>query len=186
VFFEANGTPLTPGNFSSTGGEVRNQPKLAAADGVSTAAPGFNPFFGTSAAAPHAAAIAALLLENSDLTPAGFEQVVAATALDIEAASFDRDSGHGIVEALALVNVTLPGGLGGTPPECTVDDLTLTGDPNDGPQTFRACESITASAGQFDDLTLIAYDTVADVGGRIILGAGFHSAGPLALRTTSP
>jgi hypothetical protein len=187
VFFEADGTPYTPGDLSSSGGVVRLQPKIAAADGVSTAAPGFDPFFGTSAAAPHAAAIAALLLESSNITSDGLDQLFAATSLDIEAPGFDRDSGHGIAQALALVSVTLPGGLGGTPPECAIDRLELTGDPNDGPQTFRACEEIDARAGQFDDLTLVAYDTSGPgVPGRIVLGAGFRSGGPLELRTQAP
>ncbi len=63
IFFEADGTPITAGNFSSTGGRVLQKPDLAAADGVSTSTPGFSTFKGTSAAAPHAAAIAALMLE---------------------------------------------------------------------------------------------------------------------------
>jgi subtilisin family serine protease len=71
IFFQEDGTPITPGNFLSTGGELRLKPDLAAADGVSTATPGFSPFYGTSAAAPHAAALAALLLEaDPTLTPA--------------------------------------------------------------------------------------------------------------------
>jgi hypothetical protein len=61
VFFDADGTPFTPGNFSSSGGVVRQKPDITAADGVMTATPGFNPFFGTSASAPHAAAIAGLM-----------------------------------------------------------------------------------------------------------------------------
>src|SRR5205814_439516 len=61
VFFQANGTPITPGNFSSSGGTVRQKPDITAADDVTTDVPGFAPFFGTSAAAPHAAAIAALV-----------------------------------------------------------------------------------------------------------------------------
>ena len=65
MFSEANGTPITPGNFSSTGGRVLQKPDLAAADGVSTSTPGFSTFYGTSAAAPHAAGIAALMLEAS-------------------------------------------------------------------------------------------------------------------------
>ncbi|HET7293421.1 MAG TPA: S8 family serine peptidase, partial [Vicinamibacteria bacterium] len=64
IFFDSDGA-LLPGapasNFSASGGVVRQKPDLAAADGVSTATPGFNPFYGTSAAAPHAAAIAALV-----------------------------------------------------------------------------------------------------------------------------
>ena len=31
VFFQANGTPITPGNFSSTGGAVRQKPDITAA-----------------------------------------------------------------------------------------------------------------------------------------------------------
>jgi subtilisin family serine protease len=145
MFYDETGTPYTPGNFLATGGAVRQQPKVTAADGVSCAAPGFNPFFGTSAAAPHAAAIAALVMENSNLTPSGFEQLIIATALDIEAAGFDRDSGSGILMAQAAVNTTLPTGVGS--PECGAITITLSGDPNDGPQTFRACNSITAGDG---------------------------------------
>ena len=47
------------------------KPDLAAADGVATSVPGFTSFFGTSAAAPHAAAVAALVLSgNPGATPA--------------------------------------------------------------------------------------------------------------------
>ena len=186
VFFDEIGTPITPGNFSSTGGEVRQHPKVTAADGVATAAPGFNPFFGTSAAAPHAAAIAALVQQHSNLTPSGLEQVFAATALDIEATGNDRDSGHGILHALAAVSTVLPTGVGSSPPECFVGDLTLVGGANDGPQTFRACNSISASEGSFDDVTLIAFETVSLTPGTVLLGNGFTSAGPLAIRTTDP
>ena len=64
MFFQADGTPYTPGNFSSTGGIVRQTPVITAADGVSITGFGFQdgPFYGTSAAAPHAAAIAALVM----------------------------------------------------------------------------------------------------------------------------
>src|SRR5204862_7502843 len=58
IFFQANGVPITPGNLSSTGGTVLAKPDITAADGVSITGVGNfpNPFFGTSAAAPHAAA----------------------------------------------------------------------------------------------------------------------------------
>ncbi|MCW2647794.1 MAG: putative subtilase-family protease, partial [Pseudonocardiales bacterium] len=65
VFFNADGMPITPGNFSASGGTVRQKPDVTAADGVSTSVDGFAPFFGTSAAAPHAAAIAALVLSGN-------------------------------------------------------------------------------------------------------------------------
>jgi hypothetical protein len=100
LFFNPDSSPITPGNFSSTGGLLRQKPDVAAADGVSCAAPGFNPFFGTSAAAPHAAAIAALLLSlKPAATPAQIRAALTSSALDIEAAGVDRDSGAGIVMA---------------------------------------------------------------------------------------
>lgn len=159
VFYRADGTPITPGDFSSTGGLVRFKPDITAADGVSTATPGFNPFFGTSAAAPHAAAIAALVLEDANLTPQGMRAVFAAGALDIEAPGPDRDSGFGIVDALVSAGATSP-----TSMTCYVDDLVLTGVPNDGPQTFRACNSITTIDGTFSDVTGIAPNIVFENG----------------------
>ena len=63
MFFEPDGAAITAGNFSSTGGELLQKPDLAAATCVTTATPGFSTFCGTSAAAPHAAAIGALMLE---------------------------------------------------------------------------------------------------------------------------
>lgn len=110
VFYEADGTPITPDNFiiggAVPGGAVRQKPDITAADDVATDTPGFDSFSGTSAAAPHAAAIAALLLE-ADLTrfasptrsAARVKSAMTSTALDIEAAGIDRDSGVGIVMA---------------------------------------------------------------------------------------
>ena len=54
LFFNPDSSPITPGDFSSTGGLIRQKDDIAAADGVSCAAPGFATFFGTSAASPHA------------------------------------------------------------------------------------------------------------------------------------
>jgi hypothetical protein len=102
LFFRPDGTPYTPGNFSSTGGIVRQKPDITAADGgVVSGAGGFsNPFFGTSAAAPHAAAIAALVLDGKPgIMPAQVRSALAASAIDIEAPGIDRDSGVGIIMA---------------------------------------------------------------------------------------
>lgn len=101
MFYQPNGTPYTAGNFSSTGGQVFDKPDITAADGVSTTVTGFTSFFGTSAAAPHAAAIAAMLrCYNPALTPAEVRALMVSTSLDIEQAGFDRDSGSGIVMGL--------------------------------------------------------------------------------------
>ena len=61
ILYNANSTPITPGNVSSTGGVLRQKPDITAADGMLTGAGLPIPFSGTSAAAPHAAAIAGLL-----------------------------------------------------------------------------------------------------------------------------
>ena len=100
---------MTPGNFSSTGGAVFQKPDITAADDVTTDVPGFAHFKGTSAAAPHAAAIAALLKSyNTNLTALQIRTVLTNTALDIMAAGIDRDSGAGIVMALAALQATEP------------------------------------------------------------------------------
>jgi hypothetical protein len=113
VFFNADGSPITPGNFSSTGGTVRNKPDITGADGVHTTLPagsGLNPFFGTSAAAPSAASVAALVKSsNPALTQADIRNALTSSAIDIMAPGYDRDSGNGIVmawEALSFLGTT--------------------------------------------------------------------------------
>jgi uncharacterized repeat protein (TIGR01451 family) len=105
VILDPAGAELTPGNRTSTGGTVRQKPDITAADGVSTAAPGFNPFYGTSAAAPHAAALAALCKSAvPSITPAALRTALTSSAIDIETAGVDRDTGAGIVMAHAFLN----------------------------------------------------------------------------------
>ncbi len=103
VFYNVNGTPITPGDLTSTGGFVRRKPDITAADGVVTTLPpfsGLNPFYGTSAAAPHAAAIGALLKSfNPTLTTRQIRNILTSTALDNEAPGYDYNAGYGIVMA---------------------------------------------------------------------------------------
>ena len=104
IILDPTGAELTPGNRTSTGGVLRQKPDITAADGVATAAPGFNPFYGTSAAAPHAAAIAALVKSAVPaITPAQLRTALVSSAIDIEAAGTDRDTGVGIVMAEAAL-----------------------------------------------------------------------------------
>lgn len=128
LFYQPDGTPFTPGNVSSTGGITRQKPDITATDQVSVTGTGGFPiiFGGTSAAAPHAGAVAALIKSaNPSYTTAQIRTALTTTAIDIEAAGVDRDSGSGIVMADAAfaslgllvppANVSL-----GTP---TIDDL---------------------------------------------------------------
>jgi subtilisin-like proprotein convertase family protein len=111
MFFDRDNHPLNLANpgltFASRGGITRAKPDIAAADGVVTTLPagsGLNPFFGTSAAAPHAGAIAGLLKSAIPAsTPAKIRTALTTTALDIEASGADRNSGRGIVTAFAAL-----------------------------------------------------------------------------------
>lgn len=106
IFYNPDGTAITPGNFlfSTRGGTTLQKPDATAADGGSTATPGFTPFFGTSAAAPHAAAVAALVKSaNPALTNTQIRNILTQTALDNMAAGVDRSGGYGLLTAPAAV-----------------------------------------------------------------------------------
>lgn len=106
IFYNPDGTAITPGNFlfNTKGGKTLVKPDVAAADGVYTATPGFLPFFGTSAAAPHAAGIAALVKSAvPSLTNTQIRQILTSTAMDNMETGIDRDSGYGIINAASAV-----------------------------------------------------------------------------------
>lgn len=107
IFFDYLGNllPGAPsGNFSAGGGVVRQKPDITAADGVLTSLPGYAPFFGTSASAPHAAAIAALLKQAFPLSSTlEIRNLLQLTALDIMGPGVDRNSGAGIVMPVAAL-----------------------------------------------------------------------------------
>jgi hypothetical protein len=110
IFFTPAGVEITPGNvlFSTNGGTTLQKPDLTAADGVFTKTPGFLPFFGTSAAAPHAAGIAALVVSvRPGYTPAQVKKAMTATALDNEAVGWDPNGGWGVAMANGTVNYAL-------------------------------------------------------------------------------
>lgn len=114
MFFYPDGTAISPGNFlfATNGGTVLNKPDLAAADGVPTGLPNFSPFPGTSAAAPHAAAIAALVLQaKPSLSVSEMRAVLYASAIG-RAGNFGAfNSGAGIIMA--------PGAIAAASSNCT-------------------------------------------------------------------
>lgn len=113
IFFHADGTAVTPGNFSSTGGHVYQKPDITAADGVSIVPWGgfSSPFYGTSAAAPHAGAIAALVKSaKPTITNDQVRSALSSTAINLSATGLlPQDFGAGIVMAYeAIVSLGAP------------------------------------------------------------------------------
>jgi Subtilase family len=125
-FSSAGGTPIL---FTKTGTrlsspEIRNQPRFTGPDGGATTffgsfSSGVYRFFGTSAAAPHVAAVAALMLQykggSRSLTPTQIYSTLANTAIDMDDPStvgfdvgFDFGTGSGLVNASAAFNALAP------------------------------------------------------------------------------
>ncbi len=101
--------------------EARQKPDMTAVDGVQvTGAGGFpSVFFGTSAAAPHAAAVAALLQEaDPSLGSEETESVLGSTARDRGAPGFDFVFGAGLIDAFAAAETVLDAAGDETPPVC--------------------------------------------------------------------
>lgn len=92
--------------------EVRMKPDLAAADGVQTSLAGFRPFFGTSAAVPHVAAVAALLIEAAGgpgaLSNTQIVDTMRRAAIDLGPPGVDTVYGHGAVDAVLAVQALPP------------------------------------------------------------------------------
>ncbi|MBC6476661.1 MAG: S8 family serine peptidase [Hormoscilla sp. GM7CHS1pb] len=94
--------------------ENRQNVDIVAPDGTNTTffgrdsdKDGFPNFSGTSAAAPHAAAVAALMLEaaggSGRLTPSKIYSTLEKTAINMGAPGYDNDTGHGLIDANAAV-----------------------------------------------------------------------------------
>ena len=158
-------------NYSSRGptNNGMNKPDLTALDGVSvTGSGGFDTtFFGTSAAAPHVAAIAALLLEavpaltavdggNADHERALLRGLLTGTAVDLGAPGIDTETGAGRIDALAAVE------------RAVATIVTVDSDADAGPGTFRAAISDLNAAAA---VALGADPTARPHGGAILFQA---------------
>jgi subtilisin-like proprotein convertase family protein len=122
---------------------VRSKPDITAADGVSTSLGyPFDPFFGTSASAPHAAAIAALVLSgNPGAGEALVREAFDATALDLAPAGVDARTGHGLIRADRALDYT-----GATPqPLVKAGEPAVTVTSGDGDAYLEPGETATLS-----------------------------------------
>ncbi|HEY3415076.1 MAG TPA: S8 family serine peptidase [Armatimonadota bacterium] len=127
----ANAPPyLTAEPFSSQGPAdirfpvaiLRPKPDVCGMDGVTTSVTGFSPFYGTSAAAPSVAAVAALMKQQLPaMTPAQVQAALAATAIDAAPPGTDPVTGAGRVDALNAVLYAQ------SSPSVTPDSITFQG-----------------------------------------------------------
>lgn len=93
LLFDASGNPLPSP-------ELLDKVDFVAPDGISTSVPGLTTFFGTSAAAPDAAAVAALMLQaNGALDVGDIGNLLKDSALDMGAPGYDVASGYGLIQA---------------------------------------------------------------------------------------
>jgi subtilisin family serine protease len=121
--------------YSSMGptNDGRLKPELVAPDGVLiTGAGGFGTdlgalgirFIGTSASAPHAAGVAALLLEaDPTLTPSELSSVLQTTAVDLGVPGSDNTFGFGRIDAFAAVQSVIGDGDGFAPGDANGDGV---------------------------------------------------------------
>lgn len=136
---------------------LRPKPDLVALDGVGISNAGGFPacppscrFFGTSAAAPHAAGVTALMLQRSaGLSPAAVLAALQAGARDIEAPGRDSLAGAGLLDAVASLALLAPATTSTLTPTTTSSSTSTTVAnascagrcPDDGDEcTAEACE----------------------------------------------
>ncbi len=121
-FSSRGGTPVMfdlAGNRLAVADPRAGKPEIVAPDGTDTTffgtdidGNGFPNFFGTSAAAPHAAAVAALARQlRPSSGPAEVYALLENSAIDMGVPGFDNDSGFGLIQADATLVIFPPDGL---------------------------------------------------------------------------
>ncbi|PKO16421.1 hypothetical protein CVU37_10580 [candidate division BRC1 bacterium HGW-BRC1-1] len=102
---------------------ARMKPDISAPDGANTStfypgadrsgdADSYPNFFGTSAAAPHAAAVAALMMQaNPLMTASQVYSIMRTTAVDVETVGFDARTGPGLINAETAVGAANASGV---------------------------------------------------------------------------
>ncbi|MDQ6903159.1 MAG: S8 family serine peptidase, partial [Bacteroidota bacterium] len=158
--------PFNTETFSSSGGTpvngvMRNKPDFTSPDGINTTVnfgssdiegDQFPNFFGTSAAAPHAAGVAALLIESQSkfsshvIMPTEMKTLLQSTALDIGTPGFDLSSGAGLIQAQAALET-----FAAPTPVITSLDVPANTTPGTTPFT------LTVSGNYFSDSTQVLF-----------------------------
>ncbi|MFN4260382.1 MAG: S8 family serine peptidase [Gemmataceae bacterium] len=175
-FSSAGGTRIL---FTTTGQPTniqRQRPDVVGPDGtdnsffgVDVDGTGWPNFFGTSAAAPHVAAVAALMLQaNPSLTPDQIRNILRSTAIDMDDpftptfdVGFDFGTGFGFVDALRAVQAAISPG-----PSPGGNTIFATGTDQGGGPHVRVFDSATgALIGSF-----FAYNPAFTGGVRVAVG----------------
>ena len=189
TFSSAGGSPIlfdTGGNRLATP-EVRQQPGITAPDGADTTffccsdpdSTGFPNFPGTSAAAPHAAAVATLMKGlDPSLTPDTTYAALKTTAIDMDDpstggfdAGFDFGTGFGLIQADAALGEVAPPPPPPPPPppvvaQCRGVNATIVGTEGDDTLVGTPIDDVIVALG--------GHDSVDGQGGNdlICLGPG--------------
>ncbi|UCG51651.1 MAG: S8 family serine peptidase, partial [Candidatus Latescibacterota bacterium] len=161
-FSSAGNTPILFDVAGNPVSIIRDNPNIVAVDGTNTTFfgldipdPGdgsdldiFPNFYGTSAAAPHAAAVAALMLEeNPGLGPGDVYAALENTAIDMDVPGFDTDTGFGLIQADAAVCAVdaTPPVITSCPGDITVECSDFCGTPATDPQLSAFFAGFTAT-----------------------------------------
>ena len=159
--------------------EIRQKPEIVAPDGTNTTFFGsdlssdrdFDPnFFGTSAAAPHAAAVAGLLKEaDPSFTPTEIYNLLETTAIDMDDPSteefdvgYDEATGYGLIQAdqaLNGVEETLPNASSTRIASDTPVFGSLEGDTLEAGVTFNSAKNPVFS-GEGDDRVEVSSEEI--------------------------
>ena len=109
LYFDEIGNRLTPALLLEKPNIVAPQGTNNTFFGFDYEGDGFPNFFGTSASAPHAAALAAVLCsktngnfqQTAEFDLQAIPRILEETAIEMEGAGFDFQSGHGLVDGIA-------------------------------------------------------------------------------------
>jgi hypothetical protein len=170
--FSSQGPATIYTDFTNQVSTTRHPLDVEGIDGISTKAgvEGYfsQPFYGTSAAAPHIAAIAALLLQiDPGLTPADIQDLITANAVDLGTTGYDDVFGFGRADALATISATT-----GSPDLAAASDTGT----DDTDNITKLDNSAAGKELEFDVLATVVGATVKLYAGGTEIGSAVATA----------